>query len=246
MNIDCMDGTEFEEWCAQFLLLLGYTHVEMTKKSGDQGVDILAYKDGLRYAIQCKRYVKPVGNKAIQEVIAGRLFYKCDKAAVMTNNYFTDGATQLALATGVELWDRHFLEVQARYLESVHTGQRVVDPVNATPMPHAEPFRPLYHNKKLMNFIQKSYFPPPRFVPGGKVKSPVLAAVLAFTLGFVGVHNFYLGRARGALQIFAIILSILFSLEYWNKWIWIATVSAVWVWSIIDGIIILAQKKNRL
>lgn len=108
-RIDHMEGHDFEYWCADLLRKNGFTRVEVTRGSGDQGVDIIAYKDGKKYAIQCKRYNQKLGNKPIQEVHTGKSIYHCDIAAVMTNNYFTPGAVEAAGAVGVILWDRDAL-----------------------------------------------------------------------------------------------------------------------------------------
>lgn len=62
-----MNGHKFEYKCARMLRRKGFHHVEVTKKSGDQGVDIIAYKHFSKYAVQCKYYSYPVGNKAVQE-----------------------------------------------------------------------------------------------------------------------------------------------------------------------------------
>lgn len=105
-DIDKMEGHEFEYWCAELLRRNGYRRVEVTRGSGDQGVDIIAYKDNQKYAIQCKRYAQKLSNKPIQEVHTGKAIYHCDVAVVMTNNYFTSGARDAAAATGVLLWDR--------------------------------------------------------------------------------------------------------------------------------------------
>ncbi|MBR4702635.1 MAG: restriction endonuclease [Oscillospiraceae bacterium] len=104
--IDHMEGHAFEYWCADLLKRHGYSRIRVTKGSGDQGVDILAAKAGQEYAIQCKRYENKLSNKPVQEIIAGKSFYDCDYAVVMTNSYFTDGAVALANKTGVKLWDR--------------------------------------------------------------------------------------------------------------------------------------------
>ena len=116
LTIDLMDGHDFEFWCANALRDIGFEDVEVTPGSGDQGVDILAAKDGLRYAIQCKRYTSDLGNAPVQEVHAGKYFYRCHVAAVISNRYFTPGAVELASATGVLLWDRdwifHYLQTK--------------------------------------------------------------------------------------------------------------------------------------
>ena len=84
--------------------------MKLTKASGDFGVDILAEKDGVTYAIQCKRYADPVGVKAVQEAFAGREYYDRMVGAVLTNQYFTPAARKLADKIGVVLWDRDMLE----------------------------------------------------------------------------------------------------------------------------------------
>lgn len=114
-RIDKMEGHEFERFTADLLRKLGYERVEVTPGSGDQGVDVIAVKDGKRYAIQCKRYSQKLGNKPVQEVFAGKTIYGCSVAVVLTNNYFTDGAKEAAKATGVELWDRDTLRRMLDY-----------------------------------------------------------------------------------------------------------------------------------
>lgn len=109
-NIDEMDGHEFEYFCADILRKNGFNDVIVTKGSGDQGVDILATKDCIKYAVQCKNYSSPLGNTPVQEVNAGKTFYGCHVGVVMTNSSFTSGAKDLAQATGVLLWDRSVLQ----------------------------------------------------------------------------------------------------------------------------------------
>lgn len=99
-----MDGVRFEGYCAKLLESNGYKNVELTKASGDQGVDIIATYKKEKYAVQCKYYATPIGNKAIQEVHAGKSYYNCDRAMVMTNQSFTKGAAELADSVDVKLW----------------------------------------------------------------------------------------------------------------------------------------------
>ena len=108
-DTDNMDGYEFEVYCAELLKQNGFTDIQVTKGSGDYGVDILAYKDTISYAIQCKCYQSPVGNKAVQEAYSGKSFYNCMVAVVLTNNYFTDAAIETAKRNSVILWNRDYL-----------------------------------------------------------------------------------------------------------------------------------------
>ncbi|MBO5565402.1 MAG: restriction endonuclease [Lachnospiraceae bacterium] len=104
-----MDGSTFERFCAELLKKNGYRKVRLTEATGDHGIDILADKDGVRYAIQCKCYEGKVGNKAVQEAYSGRDIYEADRAVVLINNYFTPQAEEDAEALGVLLWDREAL-----------------------------------------------------------------------------------------------------------------------------------------
>ena len=71
LPMDEMEGHDFEYYCADLLRYNGYEDVEVTKGSGDFGVDILMSKGEVTYAVQCKCYDKPIGVKAVQEVYAG-------------------------------------------------------------------------------------------------------------------------------------------------------------------------------
>jgi hypothetical protein len=104
-SIDNMTGVEFEVFLMDLFSKIGY-RVEQTKSTGDQGVDILAYKKDECIAVQAKCYASTVGNSAIQEVVAGIRFYNADKGYVVTNNYFTAAAKELANINGITLWDR--------------------------------------------------------------------------------------------------------------------------------------------
>lgn len=109
-EIDIMEGRDFEYFCAELLKKRGFLEVEVTKGSGDYGIDILAEKDGITYAIQCKCYSAPVGVKAVQEAYAGRDYYDCMVGAVLTNQYFTTPAVEAAKKLKILLWDRGYLE----------------------------------------------------------------------------------------------------------------------------------------
>lgn len=109
-NFDLMEGHEFEYYCAELLKKCGFQDVEVTRGSGDYGIDVLAEKDGITYAIQCKCYGAPVGVKAVQEAYAGRDYYDRMVGAVLTNQYFTQPAVETARKLKILLWDRGYLE----------------------------------------------------------------------------------------------------------------------------------------
>lgn len=109
-DLDDINGIDFEELTCDILIANGFETAESTQASMDFGVDVLACKDGVSYAIQCKRYHSTVGIEAVQQVYAGRAYYECHVAVVLTNQYFTNNAHKLADKIGVALWDRDMLE----------------------------------------------------------------------------------------------------------------------------------------
>ena len=109
-ELDAMEGYDFEYFCAELLRGKGFDEVEVTRGSGDYGIDVLAEREGITYAIQCKCYSDPVGVKAVQEAYAGRDYYDRMVGAVMTNQYFTAPATDAAKKLKILLWDRGYLD----------------------------------------------------------------------------------------------------------------------------------------
>ena len=108
--MDEMEGHDFEYFCADLLEKKGFLEVEVTRGSGDFGVDILAEKDGITYAIQCKRYQGPVGVEAVLRTYGGRDYYERMVGVVMTNQYFTAPAVEAAKKLHILLWDRGYLD----------------------------------------------------------------------------------------------------------------------------------------
>lgn len=97
-----MDPREFEVQCAESLKEAGW-EARLTAASGDQGVDVIATKGDLTVAIQCKLYSRPVGNRAVQEALAGMAFIGADVAVVVSNAPYTAAAKQLAASTSAIL-----------------------------------------------------------------------------------------------------------------------------------------------
>jgi restriction system protein len=107
---DDLEGHDFELYCAQLLKEQGFYDVHVTPGSRDFGADILCFRDGVSYAVQCKRYDHPVGIFAVQEVYAARDYYDCMVGVVMTNSVFTEPAEKMAEKLRILLWDRSVLQ----------------------------------------------------------------------------------------------------------------------------------------
>ena len=108
VNSEDMTPLEFEVHCFDLLKASGWT-TNLTKKTGDQGVDIIGFFGKTKAVFQCKFYSKPVGNKAVQEISSGREHEKADLAFVISNKGFTRAAKELASTNSVHLI--HFSEL---------------------------------------------------------------------------------------------------------------------------------------
>ena len=107
--IDEMDGIEFEKYLAKYFEKQGFD-VELTQAGHDFGADLIITRDGVKTAVQAKRYSENVSLSAVQEVFAAAAYYDCDTSLVITNSHYTSSAKKLAEKIGVELWDRDMLD----------------------------------------------------------------------------------------------------------------------------------------
>jgi restriction system protein len=107
-DVDSMTGANFENYVALLLRHRGLK-AQVTRASNDFGVDIVAEKNKLKYAVQVKRYSKSVSRRAVSDAVGGKSYYKCNATMVVTNNFFTAGAKELARSAKCELVDRNQL-----------------------------------------------------------------------------------------------------------------------------------------
>ena len=104
-KIDRMNPYKFEEFVGQLYEADGFI-VEVTKKSGDNGGDVIAVKGDQRICVQVKHYSVKVPYKAVQEVISAMLLYRCNECAIVTNSQLTRQARQNAKKMNVDVIDR--------------------------------------------------------------------------------------------------------------------------------------------
>jgi Holliday junction resolvasome RuvABC ATP-dependent DNA helicase subunit len=130
--LQCLSGVQFEELIARTLSGLGF-RTELTKASGDGGIDIVAFLDspivGGRYLFQCKRFAPTisVGAPTIRDFYGA---VKADLAAVkgvfITTSIFTEQAREFANTVGLELIDgdklRALLREQDRSVSIAASG----------------------------------------------------------------------------------------------------------------------------
>jgi len=95
-------GGDFKRFCSDKLRAAGWD-AHVTQGSRDQGVDVIATKNGVRVVLQCKLYSRPIGNKAVQEAAASRAYERAHYAAAVSSTAYTRDAEQLAWTNDVLL-----------------------------------------------------------------------------------------------------------------------------------------------
>lgn len=103
--IDRLTGHQFVD-LVEFILHIDGFRTGAKKYSSDFGGDLIVERDGVRCAIQIKRYSTPVGVNAVKNAITAKIFYHADRALVISNSFYTQPAHDLACMAGVRLLDR--------------------------------------------------------------------------------------------------------------------------------------------
>jgi restriction system protein len=107
-EVDNMDGFAFEHFLKPVFERQGYV-AKVTQGSGDYGADLILRKGRKKYVVQAKRYGSNIGVSAVQQVVAAVNYYNAHGAIVVTNQYFTPAAVELAKVNRVKLVDRDSL-----------------------------------------------------------------------------------------------------------------------------------------
>lgn len=130
-----LPGVEFERLIVRLLERMGF-HAEMTRATGDGGVDVVATLDqpitGGRYLIQCKRYApdSTVGAATVREfwgaLAADR---RAIKGILITTSSFTAQAAEFARELPIELMARDKLQGLLEQHGLLHVVTPAVHPV---------------------------------------------------------------------------------------------------------------------
>jgi SNF2 family DNA or RNA helicase len=116
-DVDRLDGEGFEAFCCLLWSKQGYDATVTSKKGGDGGIDVVAFKERDGVLVQCKSSKSAeVGWDAVKEVTAGAAKYQARfrgtrfRRVAVTNQRFTSGAIEQAGLNQVELLSRPRLE----------------------------------------------------------------------------------------------------------------------------------------
>lgn len=113
-----LEHWEFEKYIGELFSKLGYK-TQVIGGSYDEGIDVIAEKDGIKHYIQCKHYRYPVGVEKIRGFYGAiTAKYSNEKAFFITTGYFTEESERFALDKNIELIDRPKLIRLIRQVES--------------------------------------------------------------------------------------------------------------------------------
>lgn len=165
-NINTMDGHDFEYFCARVMKRNGFDTAEVTRSSGDHGADIIATRNNVRYAVQCKRWSSAVGNKVVQDVFYAKQVYHCHVGIIITNNTFTPAAREAAKEAGIVLWDGDFLKKYISQNDNSNSLEQV--PINENVFSPQAPQKQLPKSEGgiKMYDAEKGLYPPGKYVTG--------------------------------------------------------------------------------
>ncbi|MCJ7571407.1 MAG: restriction endonuclease [Candidatus Thermoplasmatota archaeon] len=99
-----MSWAQFEIFLQNFFEKKGY-QVIRTKKSHDDGCDLILKKSEENIVVQAKKRKATIGVKAVQEIYAAKSFYEANNAILIVTSRFSKPALKLADKIGVECWD---------------------------------------------------------------------------------------------------------------------------------------------
>jgi restriction system protein len=103
-SIRDLSWQQFEELVGEAYRRQGYRVVENDSAGPDGGVDLLLYKNGARFLVQCKHWkIKKIGVKTIREIFGLISAEKATGGIVITSGDYTRDALEFARGKALEL-----------------------------------------------------------------------------------------------------------------------------------------------
>jgi restriction system protein len=120
-----LNPIQFELETASLFRKLGY-EAQVTKASGDGGVDVMATYLHRRYVIQCKRYRHPITPNLIREFATVIRNFDADHGIFVATSTFSEGCRQEAQLHGIRLIDLE--DLVHLYRDSSQETPPIADP----------------------------------------------------------------------------------------------------------------------
>lgn len=104
------NAANFTQIIVKLLKCLDYSDI---KEVSEEGIDIIATKDGKKYCFKCQYDIEAIGEKKMETLCAAFKKGKYDKAVYVTNSSFISAAKKLGEKEDVLLWDRNTVDRMA-------------------------------------------------------------------------------------------------------------------------------------
>lgn len=118
-NLGALTNDQFDAYIKDLFERLGY---EVSPAGGREslGVDwILLDPHSIRTALQTRRWRQDVGPEAVEQIVGGAVYHRCDERLVVTTATFTNEARRLGRQTETRLWT---LPELAGAMDSIRKG----------------------------------------------------------------------------------------------------------------------------
>lgn len=117
-DVNKLNPYEFELFIKEYFIKKGYK-AWTTKKTHDNGADVIAEKNDQRIAIQVKYSSNSIKGYAVYQTLRGKYNYIADKAILVTNSELTSGAKLDAIRDGIEVIDGNSISLFLRKNDSI-------------------------------------------------------------------------------------------------------------------------------
>ncbi len=97
-----LSGVDFETQLAELYRRQGY-EVQLTKASGDDGVDLVLRRSGRTGIVQCKQWAQAAGTPILRELLGSLVAYRADYAVLACTGGFTRPAVDFARSHSIQL-----------------------------------------------------------------------------------------------------------------------------------------------
>ncbi|AZS14670.1 restriction endonuclease [Paenibacillus lutimineralis] len=200
-----MGGLEFEKLIYNLFVKLGF-RAQITKASGDGGIDIIANYEGLlfkgKYLIQCKRWKGKVGEPELRDLYGTVISENALKGILVTTSSFTRQAEEFSRGKNLELID----EVKLKELLYASEMSSSIDN-NIIISAETNGFlqSPLFDSEKYVLLTDRINDDPSMEMPHTALINLLLASVLAFGADARtnGIINEAISRINAHREIFA-------------------------------------------
>jgi hypothetical protein len=97
-----LKGIKLEKVIAELYKKMGYS-VQMTKASGDEGIDLILSKKDETIVVQCKGHEKPIGVGVARDIYGSMMHFGANKAILVCPAGFTKGVVQFMTNKPIQL-----------------------------------------------------------------------------------------------------------------------------------------------